>query len=48
MFFSDFNETIIYSVDFRRNSNIRFNEISRVGAELFADGRTAGQTWRSF
>ena len=43
--FSDFQETIIISVDFRRNSNITFNEISQVGADLFdADERTDGQT----
>ena len=45
IFFPYFNESIIFLIDFRRNSNIKFNEISRVGAELFdADGRTDGQT----
>jgi UDP-N-acetylglucosamine:LPS N-acetylglucosamine transferase len=45
IFFSDFNETIIFSVDFLRNSNVRFNEISRVAAEVFdANGRTEGET----
>jgi len=39
--YADFHETIIISVGFRRNSNISFNEISQVGAELFdADERT--------
>jgi hypothetical protein len=41
LFFSDFNEIWILQTDFRKYSNIKFQKIRQVWAELFhADGRT--------
>jgi hypothetical protein len=50
LFFSDFNETWIFSTDFRKHSNIKkiFMKIRRVGPSFFhACGRTDRQKWRS-
>jgi hypothetical protein len=42
LFFSDFNETAVFSADFSKNTQIsNFMKIRRVGAELpLEDGRT--------
>jgi hypothetical protein len=46
LFLPEFNETLIFSTDFQKNSQIsNFMKICPVEAELLqADGRTDGQT----
>jgi len=49
LFLSYFNNNLIFSSDFRKNTQIsNFVNICPVRAELFhADGHTDRQTWRS-
>ena len=39
---SDFNETLIFSTDFRRNSNIKFRQNLFCGSRVVPCGRTEG------
>jgi hypothetical protein len=44
LFLSEFNETWIFSTDFRKTLNIIFMQIHPVGAKFHADGQTGRQT----
>jgi len=40
---SDFNETSLFSIDFRKYSNIKFHENPSSGSPVVACGRTGGR-----
>jgi hypothetical protein len=48
LFLSDFNETWIFSTDFRKSWNIIFYENPSGGSRVFPCGRKDGEAWRSW